>query len=118
LKLGYPKLPGGGLATLAQRPAARFFFAARRNWYIRAVPVATVISPPPTAASRIATPSGRVQRQLKNASCAVLVFWVMKISSTMRIRKPAVRDVHMLAVRVNFTADSGGAALSWPGGVV
>jgi hypothetical protein len=36
----------------------------------------------------------------------------------MRIRKPAVRDVHMLAVRVNFTADSGGAALSWLGAVV
>ena len=55
----------------------------------------------------MAPPSGRVQRKFKNANCADAVFWVMKISSTMRIRKPAVRNVHMLAVRVNFTADSG-----------
>jgi hypothetical protein len=42
----------------------------------------------------------------------------MKINSTMRIRKPAVRDDHKLAARVYFTADSGGAALSGAGVVV
>ncbi|MDT5045015.1 MAG: hypothetical protein QOG75_868, partial [Mycobacterium sp.] len=73
----------------------------------RAVPAATVIRPPPTAANKIDTPSGRLQRQPKKASCTDAVFCVMKISSTMRIRKPAVSDVHTLAVRVNFTADSG-----------
>jgi osmoprotectant transport system substrate-binding protein len=74
-----------------------------------------VISPPPTAANRIATPSGRVQCQPKKASAADPVFWVMKISSTIRIRKPAVNDVHKLAARVNLTADSGGGALSGTG---
>jgi hypothetical protein len=33
----------------------------------------------------------------------------MKINNTIRIKKPAVSEVHTLAVRVNFTADSGGA---------
>ena len=94
------------------RPAARFFFAARRNWYIRAVPASTVISPPHTAASRMATPSGRVQRKLRKANCADAVFWVMKTSNTMRIKKPAVSDDHKLAARVNFTADSGGGGAS------
>jgi osmoprotectant transport system substrate-binding protein len=55
---------------------------------------------------------------LRKANCADAVFWVMKISSTMRIRKPAVSDDHRLAARVYFTADSGGGVLSWAGAVV
>jgi hypothetical protein len=43
------------------------------------------------------------------------VFWVMKINNTIRIKKPKVRDDHRLAARVYFTADSGGATLSWAG---
>ena len=66
------------------------------------------MSPPHTAASSMATPSGRLQRQPRKANCPDSVFWVMKTSSTMRIKNPKVRDVHTLAVRVNFTADSGG----------
>jgi hypothetical protein len=43
---------------------------------------------------------------------------VMKISSTMRIKKPKVSDDHKLAARVYFTADSGGAVFSFAGVVL
>ena len=35
---------------------------------------------------------------------------VMKISNTIRITKPVARNDHNPAVRVNFTADSGGGS--------
>src|ERR1700722_16479597 len=39
----------------------------------------------------------------------------MKISNTVRIRNPTIRDDHTLAVRVNLTADSGGGTVSGTG---
>ena len=86
----------------------RFFFAARRSWKIRAVPASTVSSPPHTAASRIATPNGRLQCQPKKWNVIESVFWVMKINNTIRIRKPAINADHSAAARVNLTAVSGG----------
>ena len=54
---------------------------------------------------------------LEKAISADVVFWVMKTSSTIKIRKPAARNDHRPAVRVNFTADSGGV-VSKTGGVI
>src|ERR1700733_411797 len=84
----------------------RSLLAARRSWKIRAVPAITVISPPQMAANRIATPSGRFQCQPRKAKFADVVFWVTKVSSTIRISMPTGRAVHAAAARVNLT-DSG-----------
>lgn len=73
------------------------------------MPAKTVISPPPTAASKIATPSGRLQRQPKNANWAEAVFWAMNISNRMRIRKPTISADYTAAARVNLTGGSSGA---------
>src|SRR5271156_6475961 len=85
---------------------------------MRAVPASTVTNPPHIAASSTCTPSGSVQCQLRKVTGASDRFWVMKISNTIRIRKPAVSDDHRLAARVYFTADSVGGAFSCTGGVV
>src|SRR5271155_982059 len=82
---------------------------------MRAVPASTVTSPPHIAASRSCTPSGRVQCQPRKVTGASDRFWVMKISNTIRIRKPAINDDHTLAVRVNLTAVSGGGTVSGTG---
>lgn len=74
------------------------------------MPTATVISPPTTAASKMATPSGKVQCQPKNWNGVDVVFWVMKISNKIRIRNPAIRDDHSAPARVNPMAGSLGAA--------
>lgn len=73
---------------------------------IRAEPTATVSSPPPTAASRNATPSGRLQCQPKNWNGVEAVFWAMKTSSKIKIRKPPISADHKAAARVNLTACS------------
>src|SRR5947209_8759392 len=80
---------------------------------MRAVPTATVIRPPPIAAISIATPSGRLQCQPKKANDEPSMFWVMKTSSRIRIRKPATNDVHRAPARVNLAAGSlvGGPAV-------
>src|ERR1700722_17307588 len=69
----------------------------------------TVINPPHTAASSIATPSGRPQCQPRKAKDADSVFWAMNTSKTMRMTKPTISANHSAAARVNLTADSGGA---------
>ena len=70
--------------------------------------LSTVIRPPHTAASKTATPSGRLQRQPGNANCAVSVFCVMTINSTMRTRKLTNKAVHNAAARVSLSGDTGG----------
>lgn len=98
-----------GLAELASCPASAGRTrgaAARRSCKIRAVPTATVISPPTTAASKIATPRGRLQCQPKNRKSVGTVFWVMKISNRIRITKPAISDDHSAPARVNPIAGS------------
>src|ERR1700712_4480380 len=74
---------------------------------MRAAPARTAISPPHTAASRMATPSGRLQFQPKKANSADSVFWAMKISRTMRMRKPPMTADHNADARVKCTADFG-----------
>src|SRR6516162_1098195 len=73
---------------------------------IRAVPTATVSSPPPTAANRMATPSGRLQCKPKNVNGVSAVFWEMKTSKKIRIRKPAIKAVHSAPARVKPMAGS------------
>jgi osmoprotectant transport system substrate-binding protein len=80
------------------------------------VPTATVSSPPPTAASRIATPNGRLQCQPKKAKGVDSVFWAMKISSKIRVRKPAINADHRAPARVNLTAGSPGDGPAWGAG--
>lgn len=65
-----------------------------------------MIRPPTTAASKIATPRGRVQCQPKNRKSVGAVFWVMKISNRIRITKPANSDDHSAPARVNPIAGS------------
>ena len=74
------------------------------------MPTATVIRPPTTAASKMATPSGRLQCQPKNVKGVGAVFWVMNISNKIRIRKPAISDDHSAPARVNPIAGSLGVA--------
>ena len=42
----------------------------------------------------------------KEGERIVLMFWVMKTSSRIRIRKPAINDVHKAPARVNLDAGS------------
>src|ERR1700738_4244762 len=74
---------------------------------MREVPAATVSSPPHTAASRIATPTGRFHAQPKRWMVVDSVFCMMNTSSRIRITNPAIIADHSAAARVNFTADSG-----------
>src|SRR5258708_7469580 len=74
---------------------------------MREVPAATVSSPPHTAASRIATPTGRFHAQPKRWMVVDSVFCRMNTSSRIRITNPAIIADHSAAARVNFTADSG-----------
>ena len=78
--------------------------ATRRSWNIRAALTSAVIRPPHTAASRIATPNGRLQCQLRKVNGVAAVFWAMKISNTIRIRNPEMSEDHSAAARVNFTS--------------
>lgn len=96
--------------------ASRFFFATRRNWNIRAALTNAVIRPPQTAANRIATPNGRFQCQVKKANGVEAVFWAMKISRTIRTRKPSISDDHSAAALVNLTSDgfAGAGEPPWP----
>lgn len=75
---------------------------------MRTAPTATVSSPPATAANMMATPSGWLQVQPRKANFVDSVFCAMKISSTIRTRKPSTSDPHRAAALVNLTADSGG----------
>ncbi|GAB7147751.1 hypothetical protein LRC537489_09860 [Mycobacterium riyadhense] len=54
----------------------------------------------------MATPSGRLQRQPKKANGVDAVFCAIKISSRMRIRKPAIKADHKAPARVNLDAGS------------
>ena len=76
---------------------------------MRTAPTATVNNPPATAANMMATPSGRLQCQPRNANSADSVFWAMKISRTISTRNPKISAPHMAAAFVNLTASSGGA---------
>src|ERR1700743_219967 len=87
---------------------------------MRALPTATVSSPPPTAASRNATPSGRLQCQPRNWNGVEAVFWAMKTSSRIKVRKPPISADHNAAARVNLTAcspDAGTTGGAGGGGV-
>src|SRR5689334_18763111 len=90
--------------------ALRFFLAARRSWTMRTVPTATVRRPPPTADSRIATPSGRFQFHPKKLMVIELVFCMMNTSSRIRIKNPPINADHRAAARVKWTAFRGGGA--------
>src|SRR5258708_7636057 len=74
---------------------------------MREVPAATVSRPPHTAASRIATPTGRFHAQPKRRMVVDSVFCRMNTSSRIRITNPASDADHRGAARVNFPADSG-----------
>src|SRR3954452_20372890 len=74
---------------------------------IRAVPTATVSKPPHTAASRIATPTGKFHSQAKKWMVAESVFCRMKTNSRIRMTNPVINADHNAAARVNFTADCG-----------
>src|SRR5690349_6178371 len=74
---------------------------------MRAVPTATVSSPPHTAANRIATPTGRFHSQPKKWMVVDSVFCMMNTSNTIKITNPVISADHNAAARVNFTADSG-----------
>ena len=81
-----------------------------------ACPRATVRQAAAHRGSRIATPSGRLHCQPRKRTVADSVFCAMKISSTIRIRKPGISADHSAAALVNLTGDSravadrGGAA--------
>src|ERR1700753_3288126 len=94
---------------------------------MRAEPTATVSNPPPTAASRKATPSGRLQCHPRNWNGVEAVFWAMKTSSRIRVRKPPISADHKAAARVNLTACSpdagptggvGAGGVGEPGGLL
>src|ERR1700722_15261997 len=74
---------------------------------MRVVPAATVTRPPHTAASRIATPTGRFHSQANRWMVVEPVFCMMNTSSRIRITNPPIIADHSAAARVNFTADSG-----------
>src|SRR5258708_330348 len=86
----------------------------RRSWVIRAVPAAAMIRAPAMAARNSATASDRrrcAPRKLMLTACA---FWMMKIITTIRPAKAAMRLVRMPLIRVCIlavlSAGAGGGA--------
>jgi hypothetical protein len=63
------------------------------------------MSPPHTAASSIATPSGRFQCQFKKVNGVGAVFCAMKINRTIKIRNPRINDDQSAPALVNFTSE-------------
>ena len=106
--------PGGRGASLAggylARGARRLRRMVIRSWVMRAVPAAAMMRAPAMAASSSATASDIRRCAPKKVMVTACAFSMMKMSTTMSTRAPAISAVRAVPIRLPLGPRGGGTA--------